>query len=243
MYQKMSLTHGHILLFLILALACQKQSTHRPYQEEVTDSKESTYRNREVSSDLTCITLIKQDYTIVVNPSLAAFSVELFFDPNTYQRTIQIYKAGDSVPYQMIDAGIGERLHYDEDLRAIDVNFDGYKDLVHLAWYGVTGNTGYSFYTYDSLSTTFILNTDFDGLGSPQFDDSRKLIYSHSGGGMAGNIYSSETYKYENGKLKLIHAVYQNFDHKTEHFIRKTKHLRNGQLKDSTTVIFPPFRR
>lgn len=239
----MKLTHGYVVLLLLLTTACQKESPKRPFQDVVTHSEEAPSHKQLVSSDLTCFTLTKQDYNFVISPSLANIIVELIFDPNTFHRTIQISWAGESAPYQIIDADVGEKLSYGEDLRAIDVNFDGYLDLVLLGWFGATGNKGYSFYTFDSLTTTFALNTDLGGLESPRFDDSTKQIRTHSVGGMAGNIYRNETYKYENGKLKLIHAVYQDFDHNTEHFIRKTKHMRNGRLSDSTTVIFPPFRR
>lgn len=227
---------------MLLVMACQKESPKRPFQDEVANSQKTHPRKHVVSSDLTCFTLTKQEYSFVINPSLANIIVELIFDPNTFHRTIQISKAGESAPYQIIAADVGEHRSYEEDLRAIDVNFDGYKDLVLLDWYGATGNKGYSFYTFDRLSTSFIFNTDLGGLENPQFDDTNKRIRTHSVGGMAGNIYRNETYKYENGKLKLIHAVYQDFDQNTDHFIRKTKHMRNGQLKDSTTIIFPAFK-
>lgn len=237
----MNLTHGYILLLMLLVSACRQESPKRPFQDKVTNSEITPLLKHVVSSDLTCFTLTKQDYNFVISPSLANFIVELIFDPNTYHRTILISKAGESAPYQIIDADVGEQLSYGEDLRAVDVNFDGYKDLVLLGWFGATGNKGYSFYIFDSLSKTFILNTDLGELESPRFDDSTKLILTHSVGGMAGNIYRNEIYKYENGKLKLIHAVYQDFDQNTDHFVRKTKHMRNGQLKDSTTIIFPAF--
>ena len=229
--------------FLVLTysfISCGNISTNGQDQQEINEELQKSPDKGKVSRDLTCFTLINQEYSDSIHSSLPPIHVELIFDPNNYKRAIYISMNQDSWPDQLIDVDVGEPLSYEDDLRIIDVNFDGYKDIMLLGSWGVTGNMAYDYYTYDIPHRNFKHRPDLNILSSPRFDSVTKRIQTGWNGGMAGTIYGSEIYEFQNDSLKLIHSVYQDFDQNTNHYTRKTKFMRNGKLIDSTTVIFPP---
>lgn len=236
----MPLSVLNCILLIVSIISCETMNQKAHDNGQIIDTTITRVKRQNYRSHLTPFTLDTYTYTALIHPSMDTFHFVRIYNPETGNRVIEIYTGKDPAIRQIIDGDIGEQGHAEYALQIIDANFDGYKDILHLIWSGATGNMGYSCYLFDSLSRKFVLNPEFSGLGNARFDYDRKRIYSSSNGGMAGMIFGSETYTVENGKLKLIHAVYQDFDDSTSHYIRKTKHMKNGILQDSATVIFPP---
>lgn len=230
----------YYLVFISIIISCSNIQTKKQDHHEINEKDQNGTDKHKVSKDLTCFTLITQEYSDSIHPSLPPVHVELIFDPNTYTRTIFISMSLDSWHNQLIDVDVGEHLTYDDDLKIIDVNFDGYKDIMLLGSWGATGNMSYDYYTFDIQNMKFNYRPELGILSSPRFDSLTKRIQTGWNGGMAGTIYGSEIYEFQNDSLKLIHSVYQNFDQSTNHYTRKTRFMKHGKLIDSTTVIFPP---
>ncbi len=93
--------------------------------------------------------------------------------------------------------------------QAEDINFDGYRDLKLLSWWGVTGNKGYSYWLFEPKKNRFVFNQELRDLSNPTPNYKRKLIKTHSVGGMAGYIYENADYAFVNGRLVSIREEVQ----------------------------------
>jgi len=78
-------------------------------------------------------------------------------------------------------------------LHVVDVNFDGYKDLIILNTFaGAHSNTWYDCWLWDIETQSFVACESFAEICNPALDPEKKCIYSTGGSGAAywgGNIY------------------------------------------------------
>jgi hypothetical protein len=78
-------------------------------------------------------------------------------------------------------------------LHIVDVNFDGYKDVIILNDFaGAHGNTWYYCWLWDAGTSSFVPSESFAGICNPALDPVKKCIYSTGGSGAAywgGSIY------------------------------------------------------
>ena len=152
---------------------------------------------------------------------------------------IEITKGIESkVLVQKLEVGMGEPPYRDAKFFvAEDINFDGYKDIKLMSFWGATGNTGHTYWLFDSSKNLFIENKDLAELSNPKPDLATKTIWTHSVGGMAGCIYNNGTYKFDaNGKLILIHSEKQDWVEETKSFTKTINELKNGEMVVSTGV-------
>jgi len=83
----------------------------------------------------------------------------------------------------------------------VDVNFDGFKDILVLKGSGSGGNT-YWVWNYSAKDNTFHLNNELSDRFGLEIDSVHKLImFSYSGG---FDVKSWDTFKYKNDKLFLL---------------------------------------
>jgi hypothetical protein len=75
-------------------------------------------------------------------------------------------------------------------LHVVDVNFDGYKDVIILdAFAGAHSNSWYDCWLWDSERTRFAENRAFSDICNPAIDAVNECIYSAGGGGADDNTY------------------------------------------------------
>lgn len=82
---------------------------------------------------------------------------------------------GNAVYNQMMDT---------MGLHVVEVNFDGYKDVIILNTFGgVHSNTGYDCWLWNSETSSFIESESFSDICNPALDPEKKCIYSTGGSG------------------------------------------------------------
>jgi len=118
-----------------------------------------------------------------------------------------------------------------------DVNFDGYKDIKLLNWWGVTGNVNFSFWRFDNNNGKFIYDAELSDLTSPIFNPKTKLITTYETGGMAGMIHTGRKYKYQDNKLLLIEEENQIWIENEKQFLKTIRIMKNGAMRDSLKQI------
>ncbi|MFA6715518.1 MAG: hypothetical protein WCS27_09080 [Victivallaceae bacterium] len=143
---------------------------------------------------------------------------------------IEIIIKGEASPFQSIYT-ISQSPYKDAKyFEAVDMNFDGYKDIKLLDWWGATGNKGYRCWLYSPEKKRFYINTDLWKLCSPQFDYKKKKIYEYSNGGHTGMIYSASTWTLIGGKLICVGSESQEYVKEKNHYLRKRFKLINGKM-------------
>lgn len=151
---------------------------------------------------------------------------------------IEITKGNESAFSQTLEAGDSEPPYRDAKFFvAEDINFDGYKDIKFMIFWGATGNTGYTYWLFDPSKNLFVENKNLSSLSNPTPDVGTKTIATHSVGGMAGCIYNNGTYKFdENGKLILIREEKQDWIEASKSFLKIISELKNGKMMISTEI-------
>lgn len=110
-----------------------------------------------------------------------------------------------------------------------DINFDGYKDIRIMLFWGATGNEIYSYWLFDPAQNKFIYNEDFKELTSPTLYPKTKRFKTHWNGGSAGYEFSDNTYEVRNGKPVLVRSV---SSHSEKGYLHHTEQrLINGEMK------------
>jgi hypothetical protein len=139
---------------------------------------------------------------------------------------------------QTLEAGMGEPpVRGGNFFGAQDMNFDGYKDIGLISWWGATGNTGYTYWLFDPSKNIFVENSDLSSLSNPTPELQTKTIATHSVGGMAGCIYNNGTYKFDvKGKLILIRSEKQDYDEASKSFVKTIGELKDGKIVTSTVA-------
>ncbi len=149
---------------------------------------------------------------------------------------IEITKGIESkILVQKLEAGMGEPpVGGGNFFGAQDMNFDGYKDIRLMSWWGATGNTGYTYWLFDPSKKVFLENSDLSSLSNPTPELQTKTIATHSVGGMAGCIYNNGTYKFDvSGKLILIRSEKQDWVEESKSFIKTISELKDGKMTTS----------
>ncbi len=109
-------------------------------------------------------------------------------------------------------------------LHVVDVNFDGYKDVIILNNFaGAHGNTWYDCWLWDVNTSSYIASVSFAEICNPALDSDNKCIYSAGGSGVAywgGNIY-----KFIDGEFVVTNVLDADWDGLVE------KKLVNGTME------------
>jgi hypothetical protein len=135
-------------------------------------------------------------------------------------------------------------------LHVVDVNFDGYKDVIILNTFaGAHGNTWYDCWLWDTKTSSFVTAPSFAEICNPALDREKKCIYSAGGSGAAywgGSIYQFidgefvktnelDTYgdgltetKLVNGKMELVREVQFGSDEKL--LAKEQEYYKNHEL-------------
>jgi hypothetical protein len=122
-------------------------------------------------------------------------------------------------------------------LRAVDANFDGYRDLQLLSNCGATGNCSYDFYLYDPKTKQFVHNDFLTSLTTPSFDAAKKQVTTHSNS--SASDWSTETYQFHDGQYTLIYRQESAWDRDRHVVTVNTYELRNGKMELTETESSP----
>lgn len=174
-----------------------------------------------------------------INPNLPIYTFRLIGNQyNTIDR-IEIIKGSENTVNQTLEADIEEPpLSKSEFFSAEDINFDGYEDIRLMNWWGATGNTGYVYWLFDPQKSLFARNNDLSNLSNPMPHPETKTITTYGVGGMAGMIYGSRTYKFDDsGKLILIREEGQDWVENKKYFLKTISELKNGEMVIISTEI------
>jgi hypothetical protein len=113
-------------------------------------------------------------------------------------------------------------------LKAVDLNFDGYQDLMLQAGAGATGNVWYVVWLFDPEKGKFILAPELTDLEGLEADPAEKVLTTFGKGGAAGQVCSGARYRWEGGRLEMVRSVTQ--DQNAGGFVRVIREMEDGRL-------------
>ncbi|MGD1007826.1 MAG: hypothetical protein ABR980_11415 [Ignavibacteriaceae bacterium] len=111
----------------------------------------------------------------------------------------------------------------------MDVNFDGYKDLVLVSGIGAMGkNWCFDVYLFSVKDKKFHKSTKFSGFTNIELDPKKKIIKEHIDEGCASDCFTENTYKVINNKPIIINSLIQDFDFKKKKLIAYFEKYKKG---------------
>jgi len=180
-------------------------------------------------------------FEFVIHPQIPPMKFKLIWrsDWHVVER-IEIYKSDQSDPIQILQSRMDAEPYQNSNyFQPEDINFDGYKDIKLLIWWGVTGNEGYDFWLFDPNAEKFIFNSQLSKAGNPRPNEKTKELVNSWVGGMAGKVYGKETYKFIEGKLILIKEEHQDWVQEKKHLLKTIKEMVNGEMVIVNQEIIP----
>ncbi len=91
-------------------------------------------------------------------------------------------------------------------LHIVDVNFDGYKDVIVLNDFsGAHGNTWYNCWLWDQKTSSFVEAESFTEICNPALDPANKCIYS--AGGSGAEYWGGSIYKFMDGQFVMTNNL------------------------------------
>lgn len=175
-----------------------------------------------------------------ISPDESPMRFDLSSDAQTrLVHTIEVYSDKDQQTLtQTLDAEMEEPpLSNQPFFTTTDFNSDGYQDLKLLYAWGATGNVYYHVWLYNQDTKQFDRHTGFDELSNLQVNPDSGMIHTYSVGGLAGAIYFSGDYEFnEQNELILVYGIGQEVDPNNANAFVCTTQQRNTQgLLVSTT--------
>jgi hypothetical protein len=125
---------------------------------------------------------------------------------------------------------------YSEFLGAVDLNADGWMDLMLMSWWGATGNTGYEVFIYDPAARRFTRSQVLSAQSNPEPIGGRPCVRTHSVGGMAGMIRDEDEFCWRGRAWVHVRSESQVWDRERSTdsiyvFRRTIRERRNGRLR------------
>ena len=164
-------------------------------------------------------------FTFKIAPNLPEFTFKIipeaypqdeYGNPHTTVREVQVFRGVSTQPVQSLEdcefSDMEAPRRGSEWFRAVDMNFDGYKDIYILTCWGATGNESGCVWLYDPESRRFAFSKDFSELDRFTLDPATKTIVTHSNGGMAGTVFRATKYLIEDNRPVAIATVAQDWD-------------------------------
>lgn len=113
-----------------------------------------------------------------------------------------------------------------------DYNYDGYKDIRILAWWGGSGGDSYIVWIYNPKNKLFETDDFYRSLSNAVFDFKKRLLETYDHNGAGDNTY--KLYKFFNNKYNLMLEVEDWTDEGAEHdkyFVRDIKKRIDEKVK------------
>ena len=139
-----------------------------------------------------------------------------------------VYVYGNPIFRQMVDT---------MGLHVVDVNFDGYKDIIILNCFaGAHSNTWYDCWLWDSKTSSFAYSESFADICNPSINLEKQCIYST--GGSSAFDQTWDIYKFINGEFIVFNSLEYssgddiNYQFTEKQFINSTMEtVRNKTIK------------
>lgn len=200
--------------------------------------------NQQVNANILRVANVKiRNYSLTVSPHLPAYSLQMTYNPASHAvLSIAVFKRGNSSPVQIIaDIPSDELCLPSRDIEAEDFNFDGYKDISLPVSCGATGNVSYNAWLFNPSTGTFVLNKELSNvLANWEIHPRAKEITMYWTGGLAGRLYTKETYEFRHGKLVKVRDEEQKLKDDDEldkeaeshkyHFVKIIRQRKNGKM-------------
>jgi hypothetical protein len=154
----------------------------------------------------------------------------------TKSQEIKVYSEGKylqtiSLPEKLFDLGFGA----EGFMEAVDINFDGYKDLSLRTCQGATGNQCWDYFLFNSNNKHFEYSAEFSATdGQPSKNN--KEIRSFYKLGCAGLCYVERIYKVENNKPMLIRETKQDLNHQNRVITKVVRQLEDSKFVTATST-------
>lgn len=152
-----------------------------------------------------------RDYTITIGPKLPSYRFHFVWDEDPNYKVVnalQVFKGESDEPVQVLDEcemtePPQDPAAVDSWVKAEDLNFDGYPDLLMQNWAGATGNIGYCIWLFNPKIEKYVFSQSFsDRIGNYQIDAKTKTITTFNNS--SAFVYQKQTYAVRNGNLILI---------------------------------------
>jgi len=177
----------------------------------------------------------KHVFKYKIHPDLKLMTFVLYDCPkNKFEiEKIEIYSKNVSTPFQIIGRYWAPLPLFKKErrLEALDMNFDGYKDIRLMQEQGATGNIRYHVWLYNPKTRRFDYHQEYGDLCSFSYDPKTKVISTFSKGGHKSNIHSSETYKIINDKLTMVTKYKQEYNRKDDNYLYTLWKRVDGKMK------------
>jgi hypothetical protein len=124
----------------------------------------------------------------------------------------------------------GNELGHESDTNLVDINFDGYNDLIFLNSSGVGGNFNYDTYLFDKKDNKFHKNENFSSMINISINKTDQTISEYISEGCYSNCYTIKTYKIKNNLPILVkEEVQYAVDGDLNNIMNETYHFKNGK--------------
>jgi hypothetical protein len=232
MFRKAASALVTVLTFLVASTAGAQQHiirspSHQPHEPITEDLSHGATFTFKIAPNL-------PEFTFKVIPK--PYPRDEYGNPHTTVREVQVFRGDSKEPMQSLeDCALSDMeappRGYDW-FRAVDMNFDGYKDIYMLTGWGATGNGSGCVWLYDPESSRFEFSKDFSELGRFTLDPATKTIVTHVNGGMAGTVFRAAKYIIEGDRPVSIITVAQDwdFDKKEYHCVVQQRRGRENAL-------------
>lgn len=114
-------------------------------------------------------------------------------------------------------------------LRSVDLDGDGYRDLMLMIWYGATGNAGHAVWLWDARAGRFAYDAGLSNHTNLRPVDGG-CWETQSVGGHAGRIYTRERLCRVSGRVTVVRSERQDFDYDARVYIRTIREPRGDTL-------------
>ncbi len=116
-----------------------------------------------------------------------------------------------------------------ETVRLIDIDCDGYKDLLVQHSVGIHGDAWYHLFRFNPAENKFVAYRRFSELPFVSVDCGKKVVTTYVNSGAAGCFYESGIYRWEKGELVPVRMETQVASEENDGtFTRTIRTLRNG---------------
>jgi hypothetical protein len=193
------------------------------YSSDISDQ----YRRENISSNLA---------PFDIRSILSIYNVSKMSDYGSY---VILYKEVDStsnvkrIRQDSIEVSIGSLSGFNPEVIIVDVNYDGFKDMVVSFEQNTTGRNGCNyFWIYDSTKHKFIADSALDNMfhdNDIYISDGTKEI--STGGRMGAVGYSGEVYRWNGKKYELFVEEITDYSDDGSAIIATRKELINGVWK------------
>jgi hypothetical protein len=122
-------------------------------------------------------------YACTIHPSLALRIVVAGDTSGPSLDSIVVFASSDATrPLQVLRRGDGEMPlpHFTDVVRTIDLDADGWRDLLVGRFWGATGNSGYDVWRFNATSRRFVLDSTLSTLVNPDPVPGRPCVSTHS---------------------------------------------------------------